>query len=226
MGLVDEHITRTLAHKFTLSIGDKRVFSPDLAIFKSRRSNNIGENSGTRDTRGTTTTEHIINNQKIGPILEESLDDDIVVGESSSRETKTSITSEEERKREVEDSFRESSSRLDEVGVISNHIDGITVTLAFRDGESGPHIEERVVEDLGGETSELDGDFTDQVVHEVAGPADEVLVTSGRRESTSDGGQFNTEPHTEKNITRAVNSAVEFTTELTRTSVAENTRSN
>ena len=194
LDLLDEDITGGITHLKTLVVVNHNIVSIQFGIDETNILVEVDSSSiGDEDITNNST---IINNNKNLPVTERELDVDIVVGESSDRESKTSVLT----KPEGKDDRVESTISLNivsdgtcgsrytiERSDISNHI-LVSNVLGGSDTKLLVEVKPVRIELLEEKLVKLDLAGINDVVHKLASPAD---LTDRR----ADKGEAGTEPH-------------------------------
>jgi hypothetical protein len=159
LNLFNEDVSRSASHSLTFIVGDDGVVGPNVHVAKGRSSSNefAGDwGSGRRDTRN---DDRVVDNEEFVPVSEPELDSHFIVRKSSGGESDTRVSSEEVGEGKVEDKASDGVSGgggLDEVGVVSDHI-AVSNLFSSWDGESGPEVEEKVIQTSSRQVVEGDG---------------------------------------------------------------------
>jgi hypothetical protein len=197
LALLDENVTRSTGHTLTLVVRYDGVVSPDTvgvvtAEGRSLLSDEVVGGGGARRLRVTSALDH----EKLVPVAEGEVNAHLVIRERSGREGNTTITREEERKREVESVRRDGLGRLmrvREVIKVTNHI-SVTIVLTSGDGEGSPEIEVIVVKTGSDEVVEGNRALAYEVMHQVASPANTAVITERGVSNKLYGRNRDTEP--------------------------------
>lgn len=173
MNLLDQNIARGTGHTFTFIVGDDGIICPNLDTGEFWEGGaKVGEDWDTRDNNGFIGIKEgnvVPRYQEFVVVSDGELNSHVIVRKSSCWKGYTTVTSEEERKGEIEDFLLEGFSGGDEV---ISHTDHVEVTDLFTCGgcESSPEIELVVVETSSDQIIKGNGSFSDQIVHEIGCP--------------------------------------------------------
>jgi len=231
--LLDEDVAWGASHLLTFIVGHDGVVGPHVDVRHDLVGVWVEEIARHNWARFPSVVNGVIHidREQISKVAESKVDAHFVVWESGRWESDTGVARVEEGEGEVEGGSWENlatkginvhnARTLLDLGWgwegnsawvgksidVTNHV-VVTVALAGWDGESRPEIEVVVVKASGNEIVERDGAFRDQVVHQIARPAQHVVasdadaaffhsVGSGRR----DGVHRETQPRVQEVIT-------------------------
>lgn len=208
--LLHEHISRRTGHSLTLVVGDDCVVGPNLGVaevgvgLEGDVAGEGGEGQGHASGHGGV---DVVDDEQIGPVAEREVDAHLVVGQRGGGERDAGIAAVEEGEGQVEG---EGGDGLAD-GVLTSEIvevaDHVVVAVALSGGhsEGAPEVEVVVVEASGDEVVEGDAALADDVVHEVARPAQAAVDAELVVGSQGDGGRGQTQPSLEQIVTGAGN---------------------
>ena len=184
LDLLNEDITRSLAHELTLVVADEGILGPHLHVgqldvgVQEVRRGGIGGHT----TRTSTTGDggDVVNDEKVGPVAEVEAQLHLVVGQSSRRESNTRVAGVAIRERQDERGGRDDETVVGgtngvgvviEEGNVSDHVI-VANALGRGDREGRPEIKEVVVKTHLDQIVEGHCRLLQQVVHQVARPTD------------------------------------------------------
>lgn len=204
LGLLDRHVTRGITHLHALVVVDHNVLGVCLGVEHARgiRGGTHNADVGERCRVGTNTG---VNNQEVLCTAEAVVDADVVERKSSDGQSNTRVVSEPERQRGGEETAcTEGHTRGHSGGQACDVTDHVTVThaLGATELELVEEIEPEVVDLMHHQLVVGDGHLLEDVVHEVASPADRCVGVQGTEQL--DLGELKVEPHAQNVITRAV----------------------
>jgi hypothetical protein len=119
----------------------------------------------------------VVEDKKLAPVAEVEGDAHLIVWQSSCGKGHTAITGEEEGKREIEvlaDQRVTNDMGSDKAVHVTDHVI-VAHAFAGAHSESGPEVKEVIVESLGYKIVEGDTRLSDQVMHEITGPANPTI---------------------------------------------------
>ena len=227
LDLFDEQVAGSLAHEFTLVVGDKGVFGPDLDVGQS----NVGvaqvrgRGVGGDTTRANTANDggDVVDNQEFSPVAEVEAQLHFVVGQSSRGEGNTGVAGvavgerEHQRGRGDDQTVVGGANSVGVVvqqGDVTNHV-LVTNTLGGGDGEGGPEVKEVVIETHLDQIVKGNGGFLQQMVHQITSPTNtgvgtepSRLLVNGHR------GEGDTEPVEQEVVTSTGDVGVPLNVEL------------
>jgi len=166
--LFNEDIAGGTGHALTLIVGNNGVVGPYIDVGESGNVNELC-------SRGNGALLHTAvgvggGNEEIIPVTEHEGDTHVVVGEGSSGEGDTRVTTIEEWEGEVEGGLGELDSGQNEWADVTDHV-LVTFPLASGNSEGSPEVKVVAIKTSSDKVVECNGTLLDEVVHEVLGPA-------------------------------------------------------
>jgi len=229
LDLLDEDVTRGASHLLTFIVGHNGVVGPYVYVGHDLVGIGVQKIAGSNWGRRPYTVVVRVNSEQIAEVAECKVDTHFVVWQSRGGQSNTGITRVEEWERKVEScsgqdlttvsvdvdlasgGASELSGRGESNGAwvgegvdVSDHI-VVAVALAGGDGKCRPEIEVVVIKASRYEIVKRNGALRDQIVHQIARPA-ENSVTTRRRDrcvggSGGDGVHCQTKPGVQEVIT-------------------------